>query len=136
MLGRCVERLDVDAAGRRLDPHLAAADDAVQAALVPEVREVGPEGAEALGRDVEVVRLGKLERRHRGNVAAAPRAAATSPEPQFPQGATFRQLSTVSSTVCVAPAPPAICAARFAISPHAPSFSTWSQSPSVYLYSI
>ena len=37
-----VERLDVDPARRRLDPHLAPADDAVQAAVVPEVREVGP----------------------------------------------------------------------------------------------
>ena len=38
--GLGVERLDVDAAGRSLDPHLARADDAVQPALVPEVREV------------------------------------------------------------------------------------------------
>ena len=55
--GLGVERLDVDAAGRRLDPHLARADDAVQPALVPEVREVDAERAEALGREREVVRL-------------------------------------------------------------------------------
>ena len=55
--GLGVERLDVDAAGRRLDPHLARADHAVEAALVPEVREVDAERAEALGREREVVRL-------------------------------------------------------------------------------
>ena len=54
-----VERVDVHAAGGGFDPHLASADDAVQTALVPEVREVGPERAEALGREREVVRLGQ-----------------------------------------------------------------------------
>src|SRR6266545_3982767 len=43
-----VERLDVDASGGRLDPHLALADDAVEAALVPEVRKVDAERTEAL----------------------------------------------------------------------------------------
>ena len=55
--GLRVERLDVDAAGRRLDPDLPAADDAVQPAFVPEVREVDAERAEALGGEREVVRL-------------------------------------------------------------------------------
>src|SRR5215213_10696833 len=53
-----VERLDGDAARGRSDAHLAAADDTMDAAVVPQVREIGPEGAEALGRTLEVVRLG------------------------------------------------------------------------------
>jgi hypothetical protein len=40
-----------------VDPHLAPADDAVQAAVVPEVDRVAPENAEPLGREGEVVRL-------------------------------------------------------------------------------
>ena len=52
-----VVRLDPHAAGRRFDAHLAAGDDAVQPALVPQVRAVGAVRAEALGRGVEVVRL-------------------------------------------------------------------------------
>src|SRR5205085_1401369 len=59
-----IERLDEDAARRRLDPYLPAGHDAVQTALVPQVRKIRPEGAEALGRDLEVVRLGKLKERH------------------------------------------------------------------------
>ena len=50
--------------GAAVDPHLAPADDAVQPALVPEVREVGPERAVALGRELEVVRLGDAQERH------------------------------------------------------------------------
>ena len=72
---RLVQRLDLDTAGSSLDPHLAPADDAVQPALVPEVRAVGPEGAKALGRELEVVRLGKGEQRHRARLAAAPSPA-------------------------------------------------------------
>src|SRR5581483_3187216 len=56
-----VVRRDLDAARRRLDPHLAAADHPVQAAFVPDVREVDAERAEALGRDREVVRVGERE---------------------------------------------------------------------------
>jgi hypothetical protein len=41
----------------------------VEAALVPEVRQVGPERAEALGRDLEVVGLGESEERHRVIIA-------------------------------------------------------------------
>jgi hypothetical protein len=52
-----VERLDLGPAGRGLDPHLTRADDAVEGAVDPEVREVGPERAEALGRQLEVERL-------------------------------------------------------------------------------
>ena len=52
-----VERLDVNAAVRCLDPHLTRADDPVEPALVPEVRDVDPEHPEALGREREVVRL-------------------------------------------------------------------------------
>ena len=63
-----VERLDAHAAGRRLDPHLTPADDAVQAALVPEVREIGPERAEALGRELEVVRLRKAQQQRSSQV--------------------------------------------------------------------
>src|SRR5581483_1889132 len=59
-----VVRLHLDAAGRCFDPHVAAADDPVEAALVPEVREVGAETAEALRREGEVVRLGNREQRH------------------------------------------------------------------------
>src|SRR5947208_1605459 len=43
-LGRRVQRLDLDAAGRGLDAHFASIDDPVQAAFVPEVRQVGAEG--------------------------------------------------------------------------------------------
>ena len=53
-LGLAVERLGVDAAGRRLDAQLASADDAVQAALVPHARAIDPERAKALGGEREV----------------------------------------------------------------------------------
>ena len=59
-----IERLDVDSAGRIGDPHLPSVDDPVQAAVVPEVREVGAERAVAGGRKLEGVGLGKLEERH------------------------------------------------------------------------
>jgi hypothetical protein len=39
------------------DAQLAPVDDAVQRALVPEVRRVAPEDAEPLRREDEVVRL-------------------------------------------------------------------------------
>jgi hypothetical protein len=48
--------LAVRVAGAR-DPQLAPVDDAVQRALVPEVRRVAPEGAEPLRREDEVVGL-------------------------------------------------------------------------------
>jgi len=56
-----VERRDVDAARRRLDPDFASADGAKQPALMPEVRPIDAEGAEALGREREVVRLRQWE---------------------------------------------------------------------------
>ena len=59
-----VERLDVRPARRRLDPHFAHADDAVQPAVDPEVREVRPEGAEAFRRELEVERLRETEQAH------------------------------------------------------------------------
>ena len=58
-----VERLDVDPARRARYPELASADDAVDAAFVPKVREVGAEGAEALRRKLEVVRLRQRQER-------------------------------------------------------------------------
>jgi hypothetical protein len=60
-LGPGVERLDGDASGSRLDPDFPAADDAVQAAFVPEVREVGAERAEPPRRELEVVRRRNAE---------------------------------------------------------------------------
>jgi hypothetical protein len=63
-LGRRVERIDVHPALRRLDPHLSSLDDPVEAAFVPEVCEVGAEGAVASGRELERVRLGQAQRRH------------------------------------------------------------------------
>ena len=71
-LGLGVERLDVDAAGRRLDPHLAPADDAMEPALVPEVRAVEPERAEALRREREVERLRDGEERQGRTLAPGP----------------------------------------------------------------
>jgi hypothetical protein len=50
------DRLVVRVAGPR-DPVLAPVDDAVQPALVPEVRRVASERAEPLRREDEVVRL-------------------------------------------------------------------------------
>src|SRR5262249_48842744 len=48
-LGVVVERLDVDVAVGGFDPHLAAADDGVQRAVLPEVGEIRPERAVTLG---------------------------------------------------------------------------------------
>src|SRR5919199_5058975 len=48
----------------------------------------------------------------------------------------LRQFSTVSLTVCVPLEPYDSVSWRLLISPQDASFSTWSQSPSVYLYSI
>ena len=70
-LGLRVERLDADAARRGLDAHLAAVHDAVQAALVPEVRAVGAEYAVALRGQVEVVRLREPQQAHRHTVAVS-----------------------------------------------------------------
>src|SRR5919199_5203668 len=47
----------------------------------------------------------------------------------------LRQFSTVSLTVCVPLEPYDSVSWRLLISPQDASFSTWSQSPSVYLYS-
>jgi hypothetical protein len=63
-----VERRHVHAAWRRLDPDLAAADDPVQAALVPEIGEVDSECPEPLGRELEVVRFGQGQEGHVPNV--------------------------------------------------------------------
>jgi hypothetical protein len=59
-----VERLDLDAAVRRSDPHLPAADGAVQRPVLPHRGPVEPEGAEARGRQLERERLGRREKRH------------------------------------------------------------------------
>ena len=56
-LGLVIQRLDVDAARRRLDPDLPPADDAMDAALVPEVRDIRAEGSEPFSRELEVVRI-------------------------------------------------------------------------------
>src|SRR5581483_7673 len=73
-----VERVDVDAAVRRRDPHLASADRAVERAVLPEARAVEPEGAEARRRQLERERLRGAQQRHRKTLAAAspPEAAA------------------------------------------------------------
>ena len=56
---RVVCGLDRHATRRGLYPHLAPGGDAVQATVVPEERGIGPEDAEALGGENEVVGLGK-----------------------------------------------------------------------------
>jgi hypothetical protein len=56
-----VERLDVHATGRSFDPDLAPVGDAMEAALVPEVREIRPESPEPLGRELEVVGVGERQ---------------------------------------------------------------------------
>ena len=71
-----VERLDVDTAGPRHDPHLAPVDRAVQLVADEPVRQIGAEGAEAAGRELEVVRLRKAQQRHR---AACRRARTERP---------------------------------------------------------
>ena len=118
-----------------LDPHLAPVDDAMQAALVPEVRQVGAERAEPLGRESKE-RLGKADERHGPDATrAGPCRRPPAASRQFPQGSTFRQFATVSFTVCVPVAPYDSVSRRFAVSPHESSFSTNSQAPSTYLYS-
>src|SRR5437588_7426105 len=62
--GPRIERLDADTAVCALDPHLPPVDDSLEAALVPEIREVGPERAVPLGRELEVVRRRKPENPH------------------------------------------------------------------------
>ena len=59
-----IERLHVDSAGRLGDPDLPSVDDPVQAPFVPEVGEVGAEGAIAGCRKLEGVGLRELEERH------------------------------------------------------------------------
>src|SRR5207245_7638558 len=58
-----VEGFDEHTAGRGLEADLASPDHSVHAALAPEVRAVGAEGAKALGRELEVVRVGEAEER-------------------------------------------------------------------------
>ena len=64
-----VERLDVDAAGRCLDPHLAPADRVVQAAFVPQVRPIDAVRTKARGRQREVEWSGHGEERHARTVS-------------------------------------------------------------------
>jgi hypothetical protein len=45
----------------RLDPHLPPGEDAVEGTLVPEVGQIGAEGAVALGRELEIERLRKRD---------------------------------------------------------------------------
>src|SRR5262249_37551529 len=73
--GLGVERRDVDAAGCGLDPELTPLDDPVYATLVPEVGEVRPERSEAFGRDIEVVRLRKWEKRQARERTTSPRSS-------------------------------------------------------------
>ena len=71
----------------RLDPHLPPGDHPVEPALVPQVREVRPEGAEALGRDVEVVRLRKAQQQSRaGRRTTRTRRPARPGTPRGPGG--------------------------------------------------
>ncbi len=63
-LGLRVERLDLDAARRRLDAQLASPGGAVQPALVPDIDPVDAERAKALRREREVERPGHGEERH------------------------------------------------------------------------
>jgi hypothetical protein len=77
-----VERLDLDAARSGLDSNLAPADDAVHAALVPEVGEVRSERAVARRREREVERLRKRELQRRGTNA---RTADTDARPSRPR---------------------------------------------------
>lgn len=65
---RRLGRRDRDAAGGRLDAQLDPGEDPVEAAVVPEVREVGPEGAKPLRRELEVERLRERDcERRRGS---------------------------------------------------------------------
>ena len=67
----CIERLDVDSTGRRLDPHFAAADGAVEPAFVPHRRLIDPERAKALGGEREIEWPGHGEERHARTVSGA-----------------------------------------------------------------
>src|SRR2546423_2008331 len=66
-----VEWLDVDSTGRRLNPHFASADGAVEPALVPHRRPVDPERAKALGCEREIEWPGHGEERHARTVSGA-----------------------------------------------------------------
>src|SRR5262245_61082729 len=68
-LGVRIERRDLDAARRRFDPHLPPADHSVEAALVPEVREIGTECAVPPCREREIVGLRDFQLRHSNTVA-------------------------------------------------------------------
>jgi hypothetical protein len=56
---------DPDSSRSLFDPHLRALEDAVHAALLPEVGEIGAERSEPLGRKLEVERLRKRDRGRR-----------------------------------------------------------------------
>jgi hypothetical protein len=56
---------DANAAGRLLDSHLDALEEAMDATFVPEVGEVRAEGPEPLGREGEVERLRQRDRGRR-----------------------------------------------------------------------
>ena len=62
------------AAGGRRDPDLAPVDDAVQAAVVPDVRAVDAPEREAVERELEVVRLRNREQTHAAEASASRRA--------------------------------------------------------------
>ena len=57
-----IQRLDVDPAWGGLDSEFPSADHAVDAALVPEVREIRPECSEPFSRELEVVRIRQREK--------------------------------------------------------------------------
>jgi len=65
-----VQAMATDASARAIQPdrELAPLHDAVQPALVPEVRAVHAEGAEALGGHLEVERLRQLQDGHGENL--------------------------------------------------------------------
>ena len=65
--GLLVERLDVYAAGRCLDPNLSPGHDSVKPTFVPQRDEIRAEDAEALGRQQEVERLRHGQKRHSPN---------------------------------------------------------------------
>jgi hypothetical protein len=67
---RLVERLDLHPASSRRDSHLAPVDDAVQAAVVPDVRAVDAPEREAVERELEVVRGRHRDESHGARLAA------------------------------------------------------------------
>ena len=73
-----VERVDVDAAPRGCDRHVAPADRTVQHAVDEAVREIGAERLEAARREREVERLGKPEECQTCEVTPAWSSAAAS----------------------------------------------------------